>query len=399
MKPAPVVFFSARGVFEDCTDSRLTILILLFTTLLAAVCIPAQAKEELVYVGTYTGKSSKGIYAWKFDPASGQVTSLGLAVEVANPSFLAVQPEGRFLYAVEELGEYEGKPSGAVAAFSFDPGSGKMTLLNQVASAGAYPCFVSLDQAGTHVLVSNYVGGSVIVIPIMPDGQLSASSDFVQFSGKGLIPARQEAPHAHSINLTPNGRLAIVADLGTDRLMVFRYDEANGKLTPNRVPFARTAPGAGPRHLVFSRDGRYVYVLNELASTLTSYAFEQDTGILSELGTVSTLPEGFKEANLCAEVRAHPNGRWLYASNRGHDSIVVFSLDSEGGMRRLQLISSGGKKPRNIALDPSGNWLFSANQDTNAVSLFRVDPETGLLNPTEVKLNVDTPVCVRFFAP
>ena len=371
---------------------------LLFAGLLAltAALSARAAANSILYVGTYTGPVSKGIYAWRFDATTGRTESLGLATENPNSSFMALRPDGKFLYSVQELGEYQGRKSGAVSAFAVEAATGKLTRLNDLATDGAYPCYVYVDPQGRNLLVSNYMGGSVAVFPLGEDGRLAPPSSFIQLTGKGVNPARQEAPHAHSINLTPDGRFAIVADLGTDRLMVYHFDSARGQLVPNRIPFARTAPGAGPRHLAFSTDARFVYVLNEMGGSITTYAFDAQAGTLLELGTVPTLPADFTGANKCAEIRVHPNGRFLYASNRGHDSLAVFALDAEGGLKPLQTISTGGRTPRNFVLDPTGAYLFAANQESNTVVVFRIDSQTGMLTPTGAKLEVDGPVCLRF---
>jgi len=369
---------------------------LILAGLLAApVALPAKATPKyLLYAGTYTGQASKGIYAWRFDGATGKTQALGLAAETPNPSFLALHPSGKYLYAVQELGEYKGKKSGALSAFAINRVTGQLQALNQVATGGADPCYIYLDPAGRDALVSNYSGGSVAVLPIRPDGSLGEASAFVQFSGKGVDPARQEAPHAHSINLSPDGRFAIVADLGLDRLSVYRFNA--GGLTPSS--FARTAPGAGPRHLAFQPSGKFVYVLNEMASSITSYGFDPRLGALRELGTVPTLPEDFKGTNTGAEIRVHPGGRFLYASNRGHDSIAVYAIDPRGGLKLVQHMATGGKTPRNFVLDPSGRFLLAANQGSNNVVEFRVDNQTGMLSPTGETIEVGSPVCLRFLA-
>lgn len=373
--------------------------LLLIGLLAVPTMLTAQAAPQcILYVGTYTGQRSKGIYAWRFDAATGKTESLGLAAAAPNPSFLALHPSGNFLYAVQERGDYQGQKSGALSAFSIDRGTGRLKLLNEVPSGGADPCYVSVDAAGRNALVANYTGGSVAVLPIAEDGTLSPASCCIQFSGKGVHPARQEAPHAHSITLSPDGRFAIAADLGLDKLQVYRFDGAEGMLVANGVPFARTAPGAGPRHLAFQPGGRFVYVLNELTCSITTYAFDGQTGALLELGSVSTLPPDYRGSNTGAEIRVHPSGRFLYASNRGHDSIAVYALDGQGGLKLLQHLPTGGKTPRNFVLDPSGCFLLAANQDSDSVVIFKVDAGTGCLSPTGGKLGVGAPVCLRFLS-
>jgi len=371
---------------------------LILAGLLAApLSLAAEASGKcLVYVGTYTGGSSKGIYAWRFDGSTGKAEPLGLAAETPNPSFLALHPNGKFLYAVQETGTFKGEKGGGLRAFAVDRATGKLSFLNEQPSGGADPCHLAVDGSGQCLLAANYSGGSVISLPIAQDGSLAQSASFVQYSGRGVNPARQEAPHAHSINLSPDGRTAVVADLGLDLLHVYRVNALAATLNPVEFPFARTAPGAGPRHLVFQADGRFVYVLNELACTITSYAFDAQAATLLERSTVPTLPAEARVPNTCAEIRIHPNGRTLYASNRGHDSLAVFEMDGRGGLKLLQHVPTGGKTPRNFALDPSGRYLFAANQNSDAIVVFKVDPGTGCLSPTGETLKVGSPVCVRF---
>jgi 6-phosphogluconolactonase len=239
----------------------------------------------------------------------------------------------------------------------------------------------------------------VAVVPVGGDGRLGKTSSFIQFTGKGVNPARQEAPHAHSINLSPDGRYAIAADLGLDQLRVYHFDPRKGTLSPNEVPFARTNPGAGPRHFVFRPDGKFVYVVNELQSSVTTFRWDAQHGTLREMQTVSALPTGFQGVSTCAEIRVHPNGKFVYASNRGHDSLAVFTIDARSGALSLvQHVPTGGRTPRNFALDPSGKWLFAENQDSGSVVIFKVDGKTGQLMPSGESLKVPSPVCLRFLA-
>lgn len=353
--------------------------------------------EYLVYIGTYTRGESKGIYAWRFEPSTGRLAELGLAAEAMNPSFLAVHPNGRYLYAVSEVAEFAGQKSGAVNAYQIDRHTGKLTLLNQVSSRGTGPCYVSFDVSGRYLLVANYGSGSVAALPVAPDGRLREASGFVQHTGSSINPRRQREPHAHSIQPSPDNRFVLAADLGVDKLFVYRFHPVKGSLEPHDPPFAALAPGSGPRHFTFHPSGRYVYVINELASTVTAFRWEAGSGRLRELHTVPTLPEGFAGENTTAEIRVHPNGRFLYASNRGHDSIAVFAVDPKTGLLFARgQTPSGGKTPRNFSLDPSGRYLFAANQNSNNVVIFRVDPQAGNLIPAGRQLKVPVPVCVRF---
>jgi 6-phosphogluconolactonase len=363
---------------------------------------PAPGKEAaagklLVYVGTYTNsRKSKGIYRLELDLASGKLTAPALAAEAADPSFLAIHPGRRFLYAVGELASFRGKKSGVVSGFAIDPKTGDLTLLNHQPSEGAGPCHLVVDRAGKHVLAANYGGGSACVLPIEDDGRLGKATAFVQHKGSGVNPDRQKEPHAHSINLDAANRFAFVADLGLDKVFVYRFDKASGTLTPNDPPAAAVAPGAGPRHFAFHPTGRYAYVINELDSTVTAFDYDAKRGALKPVQTVTTLPEGFKGKSWTAEVVVHPSGKFVYGSNRGHDSIAVFRVDAKTG----QLTPAGHqsdriKTPRNFAIDPTGAWMLVANQASDSVIVFRIDPDTGRLEPTGQAAEVPVPVCVR----
>lgn len=352
-------------------------------------------KKLLVYVGTDTGKSSKGIYAFDLDLESGAPTSVTLAAETVNPSFLAIHPSHRFLYAVNEIGKFSGMKSGAVTAFAVDPQTGKLTFLNQQPTKGSYPCHIIVDNHGRYVFVANYGGGSVAVLPIQADGRLGEATAFIQHEGKSVNPQRQEAPHPHSINLDAANRFAIVADLGLDKLLVYRFDLTKGTLHANDPPFASVAPGAGPRHFAFHPNGRFAYIINELNSTVTAFRYDAQSGTLTELQTVSTLPEGFEGSNTTAEVQVHPSGKFLYGSNRGHDSIVIFAIDPDGRLRYVSHQPTQGKTPRNFGIDPTGTYLLAANQDSDNIVIFRIDKQTGKLQPTGYIVEVPTPICVK----
>jgi 6-phosphogluconolactonase len=370
-------------------------LAMLLTLTSVAAAEPKMDKLR-VYIGTYTQKGSKGIYRCKLDLASGQLTSPALAGEATNPSFLAIAPDHRFLYAVSEVEELGGKKSGGVSAFAIDPRTGNLKLLNQQPSGGTGPCHLVVDRAGKHVLLANYGSGSVLVLPIVAGGGLGKATAFVQHKGSGPNRQRQEGPHAHSINLDAANRFAIVADLGLDKLFVYRFDPRKGTLTPNQPPSVSVAPGAGPRHFAFHPNGKNAYVINELNSTVTAFRYDSEHGILEPIQSVSTLPQGFKGSNYPAEVQVHPSGKFLYGSNRGHNSIVVFAIDPQSGKLRLVGYQSDRiKTPRNFAIDPTGTYLLVANQDADSVLVFRIDAETGELRPTGSAIEVPTPVCVK----
>ena len=300
---------------------------------------------------------------------------------------------------MNEIGDYHGAKSGSVSSFAIDRHSGKLTALNTVASRGADPCFVTVDKSGKSVLVANYTGGSVAVLPVSADGKLGEASDFVQHLGSSVDPKRQGEPHAHSVVLSADGRFAIVNDLGLDKLMVYRFDAQKGALKPNDPPYGSIKPGSGPRHFAFHPNGRYAYSINEMGNTVTAFDWDGDLGTFHELQTVQTLPAGFTGNNTTAEIAVHPSGRFLYGSNRGHDSIVVFAIDpAKGTLTLVEDVLTGGKEPRNFAFDPTGRYLFAANQNSNTVVVFRVNPENGRLTPSGEKIDVPSPVCVTFVA-
>ena len=351
----------------------------------------------LIYVGTYTGPSSKGIYGFRFDLDSGKSTSLGLVGESTNPSFLAIDPSQRYLYAVNEVGDYKGEKTGGVSAFAIDRKMGKLTFLNEVSSRGAGPCHVALDKTGKYVLVANYDGGSVSVFPVLRDGRLGEASAVVQHSGHGPNAERQEGPHAHEIQLTPDNRFAIAADLGLDELLVYRFDAAKGVLAANDPPSAKVESGAGPRHFALHPNGKFVYSLNEMGGSVTGFAYDARNGTLRNLQTISSLPKDFKGKNDSAEIVADTSGRFLYASNRGPDNIAVFTVDStKGSLRPVEHVPTKGKAPRSFAIDPTGRYLFAANQESNNIVVFRIDPKTGRLADTGQVLEAPSPVCVVF---
>ncbi|HYK51459.1 MAG TPA: lactonase family protein [Terriglobales bacterium] len=360
---------------------------------------PNSKNSYLMYVGTYTGPASKGIYAYRFDAGTGQATSLGLVAETVNPSFLAVDPSRRFLYAANEISNYQGEKSGGVSAFAIDQESGKLTFLNEVSSHGAGPCYVSLDKTGKYVMVANYDTGSVAVFPMLPGGTLGEASAVIQHTGHGPDAKRQEGPHAHEIEASPDNRFALAADLGLDEVLVYHFDPAKGTLSANDPPFAKVAPGAGPRHFVFHPSTKFVYVIDEIASTVTAFSYNAVKGTLDQLSAVSTLPEGFKGENDTAEIHVSVDGKFLYGSNRGHNSIAIFALDqATGAPKFVEAVPTGGKTPRNFELAPGGDYLFAANQDSNNIVVFRVDKKTGHLTPTGQVLEAPSPVSLRFVA-
>jgi 6-phosphogluconolactonase len=366
-------------------------------------------KATLVYVGTYTGpkpKDGKGIYLFRLQTENLDVSQnitlvpLGLAVETANPSFLELDLRRRLLFAVNELETFEGKPGGAVSAFSIDAGTGKLTLINQRPSMGAGPCHLSLDREGKNLLVANYGGGSVAVLPVAADGKLGEVSSFIQHTGKSVNPERQKGPHAHGVTVDAANRFAFVCDLGLDKILVYKLDAQHGKLTPAEPPFVAVKPGSGPRHLVFRPDGRFAYVINELTSTVTAFAYDARTGQLKELQTLSTLPGYFDGLNTGAEIGVHPSGKFLYASNRGHNSVVLFGVDGDKGtLTFIEEQGTGGNKPRHFGIEPSAKHLAITNQDSHTVLACRIDAGNGRLKPSGVFASAPSPVCVKFLPP
>jgi 6-phosphogluconolactonase len=326
------------------------------------------------------------------DAATGRLERLRVVGGVANPSFLALHPDGRHLYSVN------GGNASGVSAFALDPASGDLTFLNRESSQGENPAHVSVDRDGRYVAVANFTGGTVALFPIGPDGRLAPASDVVSHAGPpGPHPTRQDRPHPHQIPMDPGGPFALVNDLGLDRTYVYRLDRQPGKLVPNDPPFATATPGAGPRHLDFHPSRRFVYVLDEIDSTIQGYAYDGQRGALAPIERVSTLPDGWSDDNSTAQIVVHPSGRFVYASNRGHDSIAIFAVDEASG----RLAAAGheptqGRTPRNFNVDPSGRFLLAANQDSDTVVPFRIDPATGGLTPTGQVVEAGSPSCVVF---
>jgi 6-phosphogluconolactonase len=358
----------------------------------------SKASQYFAFIGTYTNKTdSKGIYSFHFDASTGRLTSMALAAPTPDPSFLTAARNERYLYAVNELSEFKGKKSGAVTSYSLDPRSGKLTQLNEVPSGGADPCYISLDQSGKYLLVANYTGGSISTFPVEHDGRIGPASAFVQHTGTGPNKERQEGPHAHYIAASADNRFVFAVDLGLDEVVVYRFDPATGSLTPNDPAFAKLAPGAGPRHLAFHPNGKFAYVLSEVNSTVTAFAYDSKNASFSTLQTLSTIPKDFTAHNDTAEIVVHPSGKFLYASNRGRDSIAEFTIDPAKGT--LQLVGdfpTEGKTPRNFAVDPTGKFLLAANQESNNIVAFRIDQSSGALTATGQVERVPAPVDIVF---
>jgi len=351
-------------------------------------------QKFLVFVGTYTDKTdSRGIYAFNFDPSPGKLTPRGLAAETSNPSWLVIHPNGKWAYAANESGKQS-----TISAFSIDTKSAKLTLLNKLPAVGEDPCFLSFDKSGKYLFVANYTSGNVVVFPILPDGKLGEHSALVKDAGApGPNKERQEGPHAHWIESSPDNRFVFVADLGLDAILSYRFDAAKGMLTPNK-PFLRPLEaGAGPRHAAFSPDGHYFYVLSEIDSTVTMFAYDSGHGIFGDLGTIPMLPVNFEGRNEAAEIAIHPSGKWLFASNRGKDSLAVFSVvPATGKLKAVADYPTGGKEPRHFAIDPTGHFLLAENQNSNSIVVFRINPDTGGLSQVSITEGIPSPVCLTF---
>ncbi len=361
----------------------------------AAAPAPGDAWE--LYVGTYTSNTaSRGIYRVEVLRATGAFRSLSLAAEARDPSYLALTTDGRMLVAVNELTAFEGEAAGALSAFVRDPASGALTLAGMRSSQGGAPCYVSVDRAGRHALVANYLGGNVAVFPLGGAAGVGASTAMVRHEGRGPNAARQQGPHAHSIVLAPGERFALAADLGIDRVRVYRYDAAGGTLSPAAVPEVALAPGSGPRHLAFAPDGRTLYVVNELDATLAVLTWDGRTGGLRLRHVVSTRPADARGANFVADLHVHPSGRAVYVSNRGDDTLAVFATPGGSAPALVQSVPTGGHWPRNFALDPDGRLLLVAHQRSHSITSFAVDPATGRLTRTGHEATVPAPVCLRF---
>jgi 6-phosphogluconolactonase len=364
---------------------------------IAGQATPAPDSPMWVFVGTYTGGKSKGIYRLLLDPGSGKLGEPELAAESENPSFLAIHPSRRFLYTVNEVGQFEGKPGGGVTSFALDTKAGSLAKLNAESTVGGGPCHLSVDHSGKTLLVANYGGGSVAAFPIGDDGRIAKATTFIQHEGSSANKARQSEPHAHSINVDKGNRFAVAADLGLDKLFVYRLDAARAVLTANDPPFATVPRGSGPRHFAFHPDGKRGYVINELGSTIAAFDYDAQRGILTLREEIRTLPKGYTGTSYTAEVQVHPSGKFVYGSNRGDDSVAVFKVDPDDGLIALvEVESTGGKTPRNFGIDPSGRYLLAANQDSDSVVVFAIDPMTGELKPTGQKVEVPKPVCVKF---
>jgi 6-phosphogluconolactonase len=376
---------------------RLAAIVLAAVTTVGACQAPpgAEQDERLLFVGTYTVAPSKGIYAFRFNDRTGTLSALGLAAEATNPSFLAASPDQRFLFAVNETATY-GEKSGSVTSFAVDTARGSLNQLSVTSSRGADPCHLAVDRTGRFVAIANYSGGNVAVLSIGADGRLGLSTSVQAHRGSGPNAARQAAPYAHAVAFTADNRFLLAADLGIDRVLVYRFDEKTGVITPHDPPGARVAPGAGPRHLAWHPDGHLAFSIDELASTITTFAWDALQGALTSGATVRTLPAGFTGDSFTAEIEVHPSGRFVYGSNRGHDSIAAFAVGAAGSLALVEIESTRGRTPRSFTIDRTGRWLLAANQDTGTLAVFQIDQKTGALAPVGEPAKVPSPVSLLF---
>jgi len=367
----------------------MVLIVPLFTRISAAA-----TGDMLVYVGGYTrgDKGGKGIYLFKLG-ADHKLVPAGLAVETPNPSFLALDEKRKLLFAVSEMSGTGGKPAGAVSSFAIQ-GDGKLKLLSTQPTIGAGPCHVAMDKEGRSLFAANYGSGSVTMFPIAADGMLGPSCDFKQHEGSSVNPDRQKGPHAHCVTFDPSGERLFVCDLGLDK--VFVYKPADGKLVPNDPPFATVKPGSGPRHIAFSPDAKFAYVINEMGNSVTTFTYDSKSGAMSEVQTIGTLPESFTGKNTCAEIVVHPSGKFLYASNRGDDSVVTFAIDAEKGtLTNIGRTSTGGNVPRFFGIDPAGTFMVMCNQNSSSMPTATINPATGQLTAKDL-IETPSPTCAIF---
>jgi 6-phosphogluconolactonase len=378
---------------------RLNVVSCTTVAMILAVGVIGQAFRQavgMVFVGTYTNETIKGIYAFRFDEQSGALSPAGLAAETPSPSFLTASASGRVVFAVNEIGTFKGEKSGSVTSFAVDPATSKLTEISVQASGGAAPCHLMLDRTGRYLAVANYTGGNFALLPVDATGKLGPAKVVVAGQGSGPNRQRQEGPHGHSVVFDAQNNFLIGSDLGIDRLLVYRFSAASGALVAHDPASASLPPGAGPRHFAFHPDGRFAFSINELASTITSFSWDAQSGRLGPVGSVSTLPADFHGVSTTAEIAVHPNGRFVYGSNRGHDSIAVFAINPDGTLRLVEHESTRGQTPRNFAIHPSGRWLIAANQKSDTLAVFSIDDKTGALTPAGPLASVGSPVSVLF---
>lgn len=356
---------------------------------------PVSAKKHILYVGTYTDGMANGIFVYSFNDHSGKLKNLKIPTISNNPSFLTIAPDKKYLYAVGELDNLGDKNSGGVAAYRIQDDY-SLKLINHVLTFGANPCHVSISPDGKLLAASNYTGGNLSIFKIEENGGLSQIVQRIQDEGSGPFPERQAAPHVHSSQFANKGKLLYAADLGIDELKIFSVDQkADNPLTPYSNPFVKLPPGSGPRHFAFSADGRYIYVINELASTIIVLMKYGDDW--KDVQDIRTLPKDFKGESWCADIHISSDGRFVYGSNRGHNSIAVFKRDQVNGkLELIETVPVEGNWPRNFAIDPTGQFILVANQKSDDITVFKIDPTSGKLKYTGIKVSNHSPVCLKF---
>lgn len=357
----------------------------------------ASAGDLLVFVSAFAAGDDGAIHAYSLNSESGQLTLLRRTTDVQNPFFLAISPDRKFLYSIHAPGQFGGKENEQISAFRVEGNAGQLELLNRVSSLGTASCYLDVDATGKTVLVANYSTGSVASLPVMADGKLGSAATFVQHEGHSVNQARQEGPHAHCIVVSPDNKFAFSADLGLDQILSYRLDAVNSTLAPSTQPFVRTSPGAGPRHLTFHPNGKHVYVINELSNSVTLFDYLSDQGVLLEQQTISTVPQDFSGTSYCADLKVTPDGRFLYGTNRGHDSIAAYRLDGNGRLTLLSIESSLGKGPQNLAITPDGRYLLCANMPGNNLVVFQINKDTGKLTKSSEPVSIPGPSCIRIY--
>ena len=369
-------------------------LFVMLAGVMPAAAAPASADETLVFVSAFASGKEGAIHAFQLDSKTGSLTPMHRTTDVQNPFFLAVSPDQKFLSSIHAR-KFGGKEHEEVAAYAIVGRTGRLKLLNRQSSLGSASCYLDVDATGKTLLVANYSTGSVSSLSVRDDGSLGEAASFIQHAGSSVDPVRQTGPHAHSIVVSPENRFAYAADLGLDEVLIYRLDAAKATLSPNQTPLAKTSPGAGPRHLTFHPNGKYLYAINELGNSVTLFDYDPRSWALRERQTISTLPQEFEGKSYCADLKITPNGRFLYGTNRGHDSIAAYRIGDDGRLTLAGIEPSLGKGPQNLAISPRGELLLCANMPGGNVAVFRIDPQTGGLTSVGPPVSMPSPSCIR----